>query len=167
MIKYCFKDEWVALKNASKADPQKIGEALAGISTKQGGRLEPEHVVNAARDAKNVLHKHFEWDDKVAAHAHRLDQARGIIRSVRVLDGDGSGDKPAFISIADRGVSYRSAGEVADSRVLQLAVLAQAERELEAFERRYAMLKNVCQLVAAARDGIRQARGEIETRTAA
>lgn len=48
------------------------------------GRLRPEDVVDAARDPSSPLHKHFEWDDAAAAHRHRLDQARSLIRRVTV-----------------------------------------------------------------------------------
>lgn len=76
MIKYVFDDEQpLAFKAAAKADPQRLGEALATIQDAHGGRLEPEHVVDAARPKNSVLHKHFEWDDAAAAEAYRKDQA--------------------------------------------------------------------------------------------
>ena len=48
------------------------------------GELTATAVVEAARDPESVLHGHFEWDDTKAAEAHRLDQARSLIRSVTV-----------------------------------------------------------------------------------
>lgn len=44
------------------------------------GSLTPEAVVDDARDPESVLHPCFEWDDTKAAHQHRLNQARGLIR---------------------------------------------------------------------------------------
>lgn len=55
------------------------------------GRLTPEDVLAAARDKSSPLHDSFEWDDDAAAHAYRLDQARGLIRRVRV-----------FVTVADK-----------------------------------------------------------------
>lgn len=49
------------------------------------GRLTPEDVVHAASDRSSPLHGLFEWDDKKAAHSHRLTQARRLIRGVRVV----------------------------------------------------------------------------------
>jgi len=49
-----------------------------------GGILTPEAVVEDARDPDSPLHGEFNWDDASAAHQHRLDQARALIRSVRV-----------------------------------------------------------------------------------
>ncbi len=61
-----------------------IAAVLSEIATQHGGRLTPDLVVKAARDKDSVLHRYFEWRDPHAAHAHRLDQARKLIQSVRV-----------------------------------------------------------------------------------
>ena len=164
MIRYTFKDEPVALLNAKKADPQKIGQALAKIAEDGGGRLTPPAVVEAARNPRNVLHRHFEWDDVKAAQAFRLDQARAIIGVIRIED---EGDEPtrAFLSVKDAtGVSYRTAAEVSGSVDLQLAVLKQAERDLDAFSKRYRELEDICSDVRSARDKARSRREAIEAR---
>ena len=51
---------------------------------KRNRRLLPEDVVAAAADPKHVLHDYFEWDDSEAARLYRLDQARALIREVKV-----------------------------------------------------------------------------------
>jgi hypothetical protein len=56
------------------------------------------------------------------------------------------------------GVSYRAVTEVMRSIDLQEALLAQAERELIAFERRYSELLDICQLLAMAREAIQRRR---------
>jgi len=48
------------------------------------GRLTPRDTVERARDPKSPLHSYFTWDDAKAADERRLDQARSLIRSVRV-----------------------------------------------------------------------------------
>lgn len=167
-IRYIFKDGPVTIKAADKADPQKIGDALRKISAEHEGRLTPRAVIEAARNERSPLHRHFEWDDAVAAEAYRLDQAREIIRVVRVQDDDGAEPVRAFLSIADKdGTSYRSVSDVRQSADLQLAVLRQAERDLEAFERRYQDLTDICNMVRAARSALQKRRAKIETRAAA
>ena len=52
------------------------------------GRLKPSVVVQLARNPRNPLHDMFEWDDKKAAHHHRLWQARQIIKRVNVYIED-------------------------------------------------------------------------------
>lgn len=115
MISYIFKDGPVTIKNARKADPQKIGTALAKIAEQQKGRLTPPAVVDAARDNRHPLHRFFEWDDALAAEGYRLEQARTLIRSVRIIREDDEEPAPAFLSIADKGgTSYRALQEVMD-----------------------------------------------------
>jgi hypothetical protein len=52
---------------------------------KPDGRLLEEDVVADARNPASPLHPHFEWDNRAAAEAHRLQQARQLIRMVRVV----------------------------------------------------------------------------------
>jgi hypothetical protein len=60
-------------------DTLKVLERLA-----REGDLSPERVVEEAESKDSPLHGLFEWDDEKAAHAHRLQQARSLIRSVRI-----------------------------------------------------------------------------------
>lgn len=57
--------------------------ALDQLADEQG-RLTPETVVRAAEAQRHPLHDYFEWDDSIAGHQHRLNQARTLIRSVQV-----------------------------------------------------------------------------------
>lgn len=159
MIKYIFREDEVrAFKGADKADPQTIGRALERITKEAGGELTPSAVVADAKNNRSPLHRFFEWDDRKAAEHYRLDQARSLIRSVHVEVDTESGMSRAFISISDRGgVSYRTAADVMNSADLQAKILAQAERDLLAFETRYRELTEICALV-------RQARARVSAR---
>jgi hypothetical protein len=48
------------------------------------GRLRPEDVVDAARNPNSALHSYFTWDDSEAAAAYRLQEARALIKRVKV-----------------------------------------------------------------------------------
>jgi len=50
----------------------------------RAGKLTPEQVVTVAADEASALHGCFTWDDSEAAAKWRLDEARAIIRSVRI-----------------------------------------------------------------------------------
>lgn len=166
-MKYVFReDEILTIKARDKANPQKIGEALENVSARSGGRLAPKAVVDAARDRKSVLHRHFEWRDEIAAEQYRLEQARGLIRSISVENTDTStGYARAFVSVRDRdGTSYRGLEEVLGSQDLQQKVLAAAERDLLAWENRYRDLQDICSLVREARERLSAKRSNHESR---
>lgn len=74
--------EDLALAKKVKRD-NKTREAIIALEHK--GRLTPEQVLAAAEDPASPLHDYFEWKDDVAAHAHRIAQARSLIRVVRLV----------------------------------------------------------------------------------
>jgi hypothetical protein len=48
------------------------------------GYIEPSRLVDVAREPDNILHDEFEWDVQRAAEEQWIDQARRLIRLVRV-----------------------------------------------------------------------------------
>jgi hypothetical protein len=58
---------------------------LAVVDLEKRGRLTPRDLVDAARDPSSPLHSEFEWDDGKAADDWRIEQARRLIRSVKVM----------------------------------------------------------------------------------
>ena len=57
---------------------------LREIAEKHGGNLDPKDVVEEAKASSHPLHDYFEWRDKIAGGQFRIDQARALIRSVRI-----------------------------------------------------------------------------------
>jgi len=138
-------------RNAAKANAEVLGRELLRLS-KITAELKPKHVLDAAKDPKNPLHRHITWDDQVAADRYRRDEARSIIRCVDIRDDQL--DVPAhrmFFSIADKGRAYRRLDEILDSRHLQTLLLEQAEKDLRNAEERVRELKDVCNMVRRAR----------------
>lgn len=164
-VRYVFREQPLTILGAKRADPQRIGEALAKVTDANKGRLTPSAIVEAAKDRRSALHKHFLWDDAKAAQAYREDQARELVRCIRIEGVDSDEPIRAFLSVKDaKGTSYRTAAEVAGSVELQLAVLKQAEKDLDAFTKRYKDLQDVCADVLSARDKARSRRESIEAR---
>lgn len=52
---------------------------------RRDGTLRPSAVVTDAEDSDSPLHEYFEWDSEKAAMSWRLNQARDLIRSVRLM----------------------------------------------------------------------------------
>lgn len=61
-------------------------EAIAELKALEDrrGRLTAEQVVEAARPDGSALHGCFEWDDSKAAESYRIEQARELIRRVKI-----------------------------------------------------------------------------------
>jgi hypothetical protein len=164
MIRYVFNEEKVlAIKNLEKADPQKLGEAIVKIAKRNNGKAEPDQLWRDAKgNPKHPAYHLYEWDVEKAAEAHWTETSRRIIRSIVPLDDDGEQmNVPAFVSIkADDGVGYRHYAEVMESASLQAAVLAQAERDLLAFQQRYRRFKQLFDLVEPVIHKTRELRGK-------
>jgi hypothetical protein len=166
-MRYVFGDQKVlAIKDASKADPQKIGEALQKIAARNNGEIEPAMLWRDAKgNPKHPAYKHFEWDVQKAAEAHWTDTARRIIRAIVPLDDEGQEKPmPAFISVnAGGGTSYRTSEEVMDSPQLRKLVLEQAERDLLAFQQRHRRFTELFQALEIPVKVTRRLRGEDKT----
>lgn len=66
-------------------DKEIVAKRLAEIAGRNNGSLTPDLVVKDAEDTSSPLHELFEWDDGVAGHKYRIEQARQVITSVRVV----------------------------------------------------------------------------------
>lgn len=91
---------------------EKLAERLATIANEHDGRLTPDAVVEDARDAASPIHKYFEWDDSKAAHQHRLDTARSLIRSVEVKVTTFRRDAPVRAYVRDPEAAANKQGYV-------------------------------------------------------
>jgi hypothetical protein len=164
MARYLFNESAI-FHRMKGADPQRLGDALETIAAENDGRLTPRAMVVKARARGHPLHPHFEWNDKKAADAHRLQQARQIVHAIRVVDETQPEAPPriAYLSIAEgdrTGFAYRPRSAVEDSARLQRLVLEQAEKDLASWERRYSEIAG--DLTAA----IALVRGELAERRA-
>lgn len=71
-------------KPEGKKKRESVRKELERLDSLRGGKITADEVVAAARKADSPLHNEFEWDDKKAGHQYRLDQARALIRTIRV-----------------------------------------------------------------------------------
>lgn len=85
---------------------------LDGIAEQNGGELRPDDVVAAAQDPNSPGHDHFTWDDAQAATERRIDQARRLIRTVRVFFHDDQTSISAVVYVKNPDSEPRQQGYV-------------------------------------------------------
>lgn len=130
----------------------RIYQELEDIRRQGGGVLHPEAVVRFAADPDTALHGCFEWDDAEAAHQHRLEQARGIIRVAVSVIQEGKPPVRMYVSLDDkrqRGGGYEHVADVLADPLRRDRLLRQAKREMQAFRDRYHELEELAGVMSA------------------
>lgn len=122
-------------------------KALQEIESRTG-RLTPESVVDAARDPEHPLHECFTWNNTDAAHAYRLDQARKLIASVRVVIETEKRTLSSVFYVRDPSMPVGEQGYVSLPRLRSDADLAR-EVLVQEFGRAAAALHRAHELAAA------------------
>lgn len=119
---------------------------LETIRHNAGGILYPKDVVSFAEDESTALHNQFEWDDTKAAYAHRIWQARHLIRTCIIVLPSTNKPIEAYVSLkADRSQDggYRAMVEVLSDEARHKQLLADAFDDLELWESKYNQLKEL------------------------
>jgi hypothetical protein len=117
------------------------------------GTLTPRAVVDDARPDDATLHPCFEWDDSIAGEQYRLDQARHLIRSVKVTVAPARKTKAltvrAFHNVAapDEPRRYVPLRVLMDDPDTADTVLARARDEWRHLRRKYSDLEGFLEMV--------------------
>ena len=140
-----------------KKDNDRIYDECEEIRKAHGGLLKPIDMINFASNPETELNKHFEWDDTKAAHSHRLQQARQIIRAVVVfLPESESEPTEAYVSLEDdRKVEdggYRAIADVLNNDQQRALLLQQARKEMTLFQKKYSQLRELASVFSAMAD---------------
>ena len=100
---------------------------LERLAIKNKGLLMVDDVLNAAQDKHCVLHKHFEWDDTVAAEQYRREQARALIQKCKITIASAPDVAVrAFVSLTEdqrSGGGYRITADVLSDEQLREQML--------------------------------------------
>ena len=128
------------------------------------GELDPRDVLKDARNPDSPLHDQFEWDDAKCGEAYRLDQARSLIRSIRLVVTEDKHQLQAIAYVRNPDKPEGEAGYVSTAVIRNNKETARAAvcRELQfaenALQRAYAVADavglshEVAQLLAAIRN---------------
>lgn len=133
---------------AAGLDVEKVGETLESLAARFG-YLEPSLVVREARSKESPLHAAFEWDDHRAGEQFRLQQARHLIREVRVIteNGEETIEQRVFVNvITENHRGYMPVVAVMSDDVLREQVLNQAKNGLLAWRERYKDLQELAKI---------------------
>lgn len=125
-------------------------QRLESIRKKNGGTLQPATVLDDAINPKSPLHEFFTWDDTEAAARYRLIEAGKLIVRVR-LEIEPRNDHEVRMSVQmyeatgqESGErTYRHIADIANNEEYYAEVLATAKKELQSFQHRYQMLKEL------------------------
>ena len=130
-----------------------VGAHIEMLRERFKGELTPEDILDDAKNPNSPLHSFFEWNDGEAAHQHRLQQARGLIRSVVAIytredEGQPAVRVKAYVHVPDREQPhYREMSHAMSRKETRKMVLQRAWSELQSWRKRYADLKEFSDLV--------------------
>lgn len=146
---------------------QAIVAELKRLAEERGGLLRPSEIVESAREEGSILHGKFQWDDSEAAHQYRLWQARQLLRVTvqYVGSGDEAVSARVFVSLTpDRGEDgggYRVTTVVMATAKGRNQLLADALKEMESFQKKYADLQELAGVFSAMRKVGAKPKGEV------
>ena len=129
-----------------KIPAETVGHVFEQIEEKYG-KLTNDLVLQSATPEDSPIHELFEWDDAVAGHRYRLQQATQVIISLnREVEED---PKPkavrAYFNVSDtekkgKFINTKTAFSNPDTREI---ILKRALRELESFKEKYQNLNEL------------------------
>lgn len=127
--------------------PDLIKQELEALTEANNGILQPEAVVEYAKDPNTALHSRFEWDDTEAAKRYRVWQARQLIKvTVNILPNESETEYQVFVSLkSDRynGGGYRALVDVMSDDQLRKQLLTQAYADFKVWQKKYQDLKEL------------------------
>lgn len=130
-------------KSASyiRASAQDAGEMCEKLAAE--GRLTAKALLDANRPKEAPLHKAFEWNDRKAAEAYRLHQARHIISCiVRVDEKTGQPQQVrAYFTLERKDPQYYSTDLILADEEKSALLEKSALSELKAFQKKYTAIR--------------------------
>jgi len=125
----------------SSANPKEVNRALKQIE-KLEGRLTGELIVKHAAPEEHPLHPYFEWDDSIAAHKYRVEQAQRLLLNLQIVVEEE--DEiivlgPKYVRVVDEEGSKYIETESADVKDEDF-IMANAIRDLMGWVKRYESL---------------------------
>jgi hypothetical protein len=133
------------------------------------GEVTADQVLRQAKKKSSAMHGLFEWNDKAAAEAHRMSQARDLLRSIEIsiLDTDTGKEVRVrkYVSVRvgreDTEGKYYTIERAIMDKGLRAQLVNAYLRELEHLQQRYSALLEIIPIYSA----IERARRKHKQRT--
>lgn len=148
-----------------KVPAEVAGMEIRRIEQESGGFITPAAVVDAARPEDAPLHPVFTWDDSRAAELYRREEARHLIRSVRVLTEGGDTEMPLrYVNvIVNKESVYTSTFRALGDEEMRQQVIADAIAYLRGAQKRYQHLNELADVTAAMGKALDKAEKKYDT----
>ena len=134
-------------------------ERIESIRTRLGGEVSADDIVQDAAKPRSPLHRHFQWDDAIAANEHRREIARHMLRSFVVVRDELKTDRPQRVYEVVRVAQpetpqrvkhvYRTVEDIMQDPDLRAELLGRALRELITIRNRYRDLQELAVVLRA------------------
>ncbi len=125
-------------------------EALNDVRDKRG-LLTPEVVVEEATSPDHPLHTHFEWDDSIAGHKFRLQQAGNLLRVTEKPTPDAEFDLRAFVVVSGQKTArseYVPRDEALGDPFMRELLLQRMRRDAQSFMTRYQHMAEYAEMLS-------------------
>lgn len=132
-----------------KQDANVVGKELEVLA--KNDNLNPESVLDLARDENSPLHSLFEWDDRIAAEKYRLGQARRIIQQIVIVNDHPNAETReirAFVTESKNDGHYQLITTAIEDPDKYEVLLMRARFELKLFRDKYYSLVEFKELFA-------------------
>ena len=137
-----------------KVAAEVVAMEIDRLASENGNRVDANLLLASAESPTSPIRTEFNWDDSAAAHEFRLNQARNLMNSLRVVIERPSGGPitaPLMVTVEKPGSAgqkhdYTTLAWAMSDEDLRTEVLRNALRELAAFKRKYATLSELAQV---------------------
>lgn len=141
-------------------DAETVGKRVEHLIEKNHGSITPEIVLEDAKPKDSPLHTAFTWDDSKAAHRHRLDEARYLIRSYVIVEVPTTSEESGTYTVAvpqrqvesieeDGQRVYKTINDIMADPVLRARLLEEALAKLKLWKDRYKNLTELAEVYSA------------------
>lgn len=130
-------------------DAQKVGEEIDQIG--QNTKINSQSIVDYAREhTESELHKTMEWDDSIAAEKWRKHQASKILTHIVYVDTVDKTNNQVEIRVFNKNPdrSFSQTTTIVKNEESYQDLLKRAMMELQAFKKKYYMLKELEEILA-------------------